>query len=133
MNKDKDLERLIDKLMEEAPLEAPSNNFTDAVMAKVEEVKNVKLVYKPLITKTTFIIWAIVLGSLTFYLLSLDTSANSSINTYLSIYSETRSWIPDSLMQLQLSNKVIYVVGAFALMIYFQAQMLKRFYNQRFA
>lgn len=133
MNEDKNLERLIDKLMEEAPIEAPSNNFTDAVMAKVEEVKNVKLVYKPLITKTTFIVWAIVLGSLTFYLVSLEASTNSNLNTYLSLYSETRSWIPDNLMQFQFSNKIIYVIGAFALMIYFQAQILKRFYSQKFA
>ncbi|WP_190811513.1 hypothetical protein [Flagellimonas sp. S3867] len=131
MNEDKDLEKLINSLMEEAPLETPSDNFTDMVVARVEELKSSKLMFRPLITKKTFLLWAVILGGLTFYLASLDSSFNANIGNYLSAISEANSWFSDKLPQFQLSRKIIYMTGAFVIMIYFQAMLLKRFFNRQ--
>ncbi|MGX1930871.1 hypothetical protein [Flagellimonas sp. 2504JD4-2] len=131
MSEDKDLEKLIHKLLDEAPLDSPSDNFTEMVVAKVEAVKTAKLTFKPLITKRAFLLWTVVLGGLAFYLLTSDTAFNADIGTYLSTFSETNSWISDKLGQLQLSKKMIYTIGSFGVMLYFQTVLLKRFFNRR--
>ncbi|SHI46079.1 hypothetical protein [Flavobacterium terrae] len=63
-NEDKHIEKLIDKMMKDQTLEAPSFDFTSKVMNQVlESKKDSVFTYKPLLSKqTSFIILSIVIG-----------------------------------------------------------------------
>lgn len=133
MNEDKDLEKLINSLMEEAPLEKPSDNFTEMVVAKATSAREAKLKFKPLITKRAFLLWAIVFGSLIFYVTQSEGELNTNVGNYVSSFTEANSWINDRFGQVQLSKKLMYTIGTFGIMIYFQTLLLKRFFNRRLA
>jgi hypothetical protein len=61
-NNDKKMEQFIARALKETPLESPSNNFTSKVMTGVLAMeKSTATVYKPLISKTG---WLIIFGGI---------------------------------------------------------------------
>lgn len=133
MGSDKDLEKLVDKIMEEAPLDAPSSDFTDSVMLKIQKAESPSLVFKPLIPKWVI---TIALGLLVFfgyYLIVQNPSIGENAMPYSRYFGTVGSWLSDSLPQVQFSNKAIYVIFAIAAMIYIQTLLLKNYFNRRFA
>lgn len=71
-NEDKHIEKLIDKMMKDQTLEAPSFDFTSKVMNQVlESKKDSVFTYKPLLSKqTSFIILSIVIGIIIYVVFS---------------------------------------------------------------
>ena len=68
-NTDKQIEKLVDKMMKETTLEKPSFDFTLNVMSQVKALSSSSvMIYKPLISKKGWIFIAIVLLALTLYL-----------------------------------------------------------------
>lgn len=55
-NEDKNIEKLVDHIMKDTILESPSFDFTSKIMSQVLATKTSDVtVYKPLISRTTFI------------------------------------------------------------------------------
>lgn len=133
MDKDKELERLVDKMMEEIPLETPSSNFTHAVMLEVAKVQQTTADYKPVLSKRSIFIAVAMLGIFGVYLFSINSGTNASGEQYLQLLTDTKSWFSERLPGLQFSKTFSYMVGAIGLMVCFQAFVLKRYFNNRWA
>ncbi len=133
MGTDKELEKLVDKMMEEVPLESPSSNFTHLVMQEVAKVQQTAAAYKPLISKRTIFIVLGALGVLGYYLFSLNTGSNESIEAYIQPINDAKNWISNALPTLQFSKTLSYIIGAIGAMVCFQTFMLKRYFNNRWA
>ncbi|GAA3598113.1 hypothetical protein Q4Q39_19620 [Flavivirga amylovorans] len=131
-NADKYLDSLAKKVIKEASLERPSFNFTASVMSQVTELSNNTItVYKPLISKTGWIVISIVFLALIIYML-------------LGIQEEPVSWFDSLDLSVLSDNKIlnlfsgfsipktlIYAVVLFGLMFCIQIPLLKSHFNQR--
>lgn len=131
-NVDKQLETLVDKLMEKASLETPSLDFTATVMSKVLAVSNSSVTtYKALISKR---VWFIILAgiiALVVYIISTSkvetTGWLASIN--LSFLSE--NLLSKTLSEIQYSSITIYAVLSLATMFCIQIWILKNYFDKR--
>ncbi|MCL6267945.1 hypothetical protein [Flagellimonas myxillae] len=132
MGTDKELEKLVDRLMEEAPLETPSSNFTFNVMQEVAK-QQAAVVSRPLISKRAIFIALTSLAIFAVYLFSIGTGTEGVDGQYLELLTNTKSWFAERLPQLQFSKTLSYMVGAVGLMVCFQALVLKRYFNNRWA
>lgn len=133
MGSDKDLEKLVDKIMEEAPLDAPSSDFTDSVLLEIQKTQSPRLAFKPLIPKWVITVAIGLLAFLGYYVIAQNPSIGENAMPYSRYFGAIELWLSDSLPQVQLSNKVIYVIFAIAAMIYIQTLLLKNYFNRRFA
>ena len=131
-NADKYLDNLAKKVIKEAPLEHPSFNFTTSVMSQVAELSNNSItVYKPLISKTGWIVISIVFLTLITYLLfSIQEEPSNWFNSLdLSVLFNNK--ITNSLSGFSMSKTLIYAVVFFGLMFSIQIPLLKNHFNQR--
>ncbi|WP_142783685.1 hypothetical protein [Changchengzhania lutea] len=131
---DKYLDDFARKIMKETSMDRPSFNFTDAVMSKVEALnEDNATVYKPLISKTAWlligfativlVLYALLFGSNTetpSWIQSLDLSRLSNLN------------IVDALPSISISKTFTYAIVFFGLMIGLQVILLKNRFNKRF-
>ena len=127
------------KVIEEASVETPSFNFTNVIMSKVNTLQESDVtVYKPLISKTSWVligsgVFALVLYILFFgtktepsiWMQSLDFSMLSKINMYV------LTSIP-SIPSLSISKTFTYAILFFGLMICIQIPLLKNHFDKRF-
>ena len=131
-NADKYLDNLTKKVIKEAPLESPSFNFTASVMSQVTELSNNSITkYKPLISKTGWIVISIVFLALITYM-------------FFGIQGESISWFDSLDLSVLSNNKVTslfsgfsipktltYAVVLFGFMLCIQVFFLKNHFNQR--
>ncbi len=115
-NADKYLDDLAKKVIKDASMESPSFSFTDVVMSQVEALNISSVtVYKPLISKKTWVFISIVFLCATAYLILGNSSATygwlSSID--LSVISNNK--LTDSLSGFTMSNTLSYSIGFLAL------------------
>ncbi|MGL3001747.1 hypothetical protein [Flavobacterium sp. RSSB_23] len=128
-SENKDLEKLVDKMMSDLTLESPSIDFTSKVMAQVAATKVSEVtLYKPLIPKSIFIA---VFGF------------TCLLTIYLSIYGETtpESWLNfinyEKLFNTRLlkgftiSTISMYAIVASTVMFCVQIGFLKNYFNKR--
>lgn len=132
-NKDQNIEKLVDKLMQHDSLEQPSLDFTSNVMQRIEaEAKSKVTVYKPLIAKPVWYAIAAAMVVLVGFLYSSSTVGSES------------SWLPevnyDALFENKLTNTLsafkfssttMYAFLFFAVMLCVQIPVLKRYLNHR--
>ena len=127
------LDDLSRKVITKTTIESPSFNFTDSVMSRVNALQESKAtVYKPLISKTSWILIGFGVLSLVFYILFFGTKTETS-NWIQSMDFRMLSNINlDILPSLTLSKSFTYAVLFFGLMICIQIPLLKKHFDKRF-
>ncbi|SHH02423.1 hypothetical protein [Flagellimonas flava] len=131
MDKDKNLEKLIDQLMEEVPLDTPSVDFTSNVLKEVESVVDSKIKYKSLISKKTI---AFVLAGLClslWYVGAWNGNMGEDGSLLVTYLTDSGKWASQFLSQFQFSKTLSYSIVAIGAMICFQSLLLKRYFTNR--
>lgn len=125
---DKNIENLIDKMMSEDTLESPSIDFTSKIMTQVLVAeKNKVKIYKPLISKTIWVIIGFSLLALTVYAsLFSGTEYNLGIDkSYTERFSTLFSGI-------HLSKNILYAILIVPFMILIQIGLLKNYFDKKY-
>lgn len=125
---DKNIENLIDKMMAENTLEIPSFDFTSKVMAQVLVTEESKAKnYKPLISKSIWIIIGFGLVSLVVYAsLFSGTEYNPGIDKS---YTERFS---DFFSGIHLSKNILYAILVVPFMVLIQIGVLKNYFDKKY-
>jgi hypothetical protein len=124
---DKNTNELIKKAMQHMDLESPSKDFNVNLMSKIESLSNSKsMVYKPLISKKTWVI--LILSTIVVLAYSnLSTTINS---TTLINYSEVS--LPSlNIPKLKISPITFYSLLLIGIIILIQGTVLKNYFNKR--
>lgn len=124
---DKNIENLIEKMMNESSLESPSFDFTSKIMSQVlvAEKSTIKA-YKPLISKQTWIFITGVLIALIVYVIMTGNNYEFKINK---IYATK---ISDLFSGIHISKITLYTILIVPLMILIQIPLLKNYYNKKY-
>lgn len=127
------LEDLSRKVIEEAHVESPSFNFTDVVMSKVNALQeSCATVYKPLISKTGWIVISLGVLALVLYTLFFGTKTDTTNWVQAIDFSMFSNINMDFLPSLSISKTFTYAVLFFGLMICIQIPLLKNHFDKRF-
>jgi hypothetical protein len=122
---DKNIEKFIEKIMEEASLETPSFDFTSKIMAQVTVAESAKIKeYKPLISKQAwFAIFTILVAVIGFSFFgdAQKTQFDFGLNSFLK-----------QLPTLHFSDTITYSILIVTLMILIQIPLLKNYFDKRF-
>jgi len=125
---DKNIENLIDKMMSEDTLESPSIDFTSKIMAQVLVAeKNKVKIYKPLISKTIWVIIGFSLLGLTVY-----TSLFSGTEYNLGIDKSYTERFSTLFSGIHLSKNILYAVLIVPFMILIQIGLLKNYFDKKY-
>ncbi|MDW8849638.1 hypothetical protein SD960_05995 [Flavobacterium sp. MMLR14_040] len=125
---DKNIENLIDKMMAEDTLESPSIDFTSKIMSQVLVAEKSKTkVYKPLISKTTWIFIGIALTFLVIYnVYFVGTENNFEIGKS---YTDKISAIVSG---IHISKTILYAILIVPFMILIQIGLLKNYFDKKY-
>jgi hypothetical protein len=130
VNENNNLEKLVDKMMRETTLDAPSFDFTSKVMSQVLMTKSSDItIYKPLISKGTFaLVFGTVLALCVFIFIKGETPSNSFFTSfdYSTLYNKRL------FSGFTISKITVYAVVASILMFYIQIPLLKNHIDKRF-
>ena len=125
---DKNIENLIDKMMAEDTLESPSMDFTSKIMSQVLVAeKNKSKVYKPLISKTTWILIGIALAFLVIYNMYFVGAENN-----LEIGKSCTDKISAIVSGIHISKTIIYAILIVPFMILVQIGLLKNYFDKKY-
>jgi len=125
---DKNIENLIDKMMAENTLESPSMDFTSKIMSHVlESEKSKSKVYKPLISKTTWILIGIALAFLFIYNVYFVGTENN-----LDIGKSYTDKISAIVSGIHISKTIIYAILIVPFMILIQVGVLKNYFDKKY-
>ncbi|CAI2766154.1 hypothetical protein [Flavobacterium collinsii] len=125
---DKNLENLIDKMMSEIPLDAPSIDFTSKVMAQVLVAEQSKVkIYKPLISKFTWFVIGFGLAALAVYA-SFFNGSNTTVETGSS-YADKISTLFSG---IHFSENVLYAILVVPFMMLIQLGVLKNYFDKKY-
>jgi len=131
-NVDNYLDDLAKKVIKDTAIETPSFNFTDAVMSKVSKLSvNKSTIYKPLISKTTWVFVSIVFLVVIFYTLSFGTQTESSSwlsKIDFSVLSTKEVLLPS----FKISKTFMYAFVLFGIMFCIQIPFLKHHFNKQY-
>jgi len=131
-NVDNYLDDLAKKVIKDTAIETPSFNFTDAVMSKVSKLSvNKSTIYKPLISKTTWVFVSIVFLAVIFYTLSFGTQTESSSwlsKIDFSVLSTKEVLLPS----FKISKTFMYAFVLFGIMFCIQIPFLKHHFNKQY-
>jgi len=126
----KELEKLIAKAMQKAPLESPSFQFTDNIMEAIKaEEKSITFRYRPLLPKYIwFVIAAIVIGITTYLWLMLQPAPLDFQNLLFSFME--KSTFSKEVAAFSPSKITAYGVLLFAIMLCVQIPVLKSYLSK---
>jgi hypothetical protein len=125
---DKNIENLIDKMMAEDTLESPSIDFTSKIMSQVLVAEKSKTkVYKPLISKTTWIFIGIALSFLVIYNVYFVGTENN-----LEIGKSYTDKISAIVSGIHISKTIIYAILIVPFMILVQIGLLKNYFDKKY-
>lgn len=125
---DKNIEKLIDKMMSESTLESPSIDFTSKIMSQVLAAEERKIkAYKPLISKTTWIFIGITLAALTTYTIY----SNNDISNFeiAKTYSDKASALFSG---IHISKNILYALLVVPFMVLIQIGLLKNYFDKKY-
>jgi hypothetical protein len=129
-SENKELEKLVDKMMQETALDVPSFDFTSKVMSRIQVVKEGQVTtYKPLISTGTFIVvFGLIFAFCVYLFFNGEPSGQSSFPTinYSVLYKKSL-WSGFSI-----SKVTVYTVLASVAMFYIQIPFLKNHFDKRF-
>lgn len=129
-NEDKLLEKLTDTIMKDSLLETPSFDFTAKVMSQVLATKTSNVyVYKPLISKSVFILIFICFLVLFTYILT-----NNETQTYswVSYFNFNNLYNNFSISLFNFSKVTIYSIVFSTLLLFIQISFLKKHFDNQF-
>ncbi len=130
-NKEKQFDAFLKKSIKEVELDAPSINFTDDLLKKLEvkQVEKTALVYKPLISKTNWIIICLLM------LIVL-------LVTHMSDFEPTLGWWPSTNMDVSyvfgelpkivISNTYLYGFVGLAFFLLLQIYFIRSHINKQY-
>ena len=127
-NANKHIDLFVDKVMKSSKLETPSFDFTAKVMSQISETSRSTLtVYKPLISKTAWVILLLLTaGMVGFSLFSKNT-------TTLGWFDQLDFSIVSNLFSgVKISQTTMYSLLMFGVMLFIQIPLLKHYFNKRF-
>ncbi|MFB9109271.1 hypothetical protein [Flavobacterium gyeonganense] len=128
---DKDIEKLIDKMMAEEKLQSPSIDFTSKIMAEVlilEEKK--QKTYKPLISKSVWVSIGIALALLVVYTSLFSVSESTlKIDEIGNLYSDK---ITSVFTGVHFSKNILYAILIVPLMVVIQVGVLKNYFDKKY-
>jgi hypothetical protein len=130
VNENNNLEKLVDKMMRETALESPSFDFTSKIMSKVALKKVSQATqYKPLISKTTFVI---LFGVLVVFYVLLLRYGNWESSSWLDAMRH-RSFYPNNFWSgFSISKITVYSIVISMIMFCIQIPFLKNHFNRKF-
>ena len=128
---DKELDRLVERVMKDAAVESTSFNFTDVVMSQIEgsSARNV-VIYKPLISKTAWSFILIGFLMMVFYVI-FNSKAESSIWPNGLDFSLIDLKWKGYFIGSSFSKTTVYAMVFLGLMICLQVSFLKHYFNRR--
>lgn len=130
VNENKELEKLVSKMMRESALESPSFDFTSKVMSQVLTTKPSEVtVYKPLISTTAFITIFGLIFIFCAYLFMYKEGQNESLFTTIHF---SKLYNNRLLSGFSISKISVYAVAVSILMFYIQIPFLKNHFDKRF-
>jgi hypothetical protein len=130
----KNIDALVDKMMNGVDLETPSLDFTENIMSQVEVFSASKITtQKPLISKLGWGLIAIAIITIITYAIIGETTneaSNSWFNTidYSVLYNNS---ITQFLSGIVISKTVLYSIILFGAMLFIQIPLLKYYFNKR--
>lgn len=130
---DKHLGDFTKKIVKEASLESPSFNFTDAVMSQIKALEaNSATIYKPLISKTGWVlITATIFSTILYVVFGSDSNGSSWLNSFdLSVLSNFE--LPNLLSGITIPKTFTYGIVLFGIMLSIQILFLKRHLNKQY-
>jgi hypothetical protein len=132
-NENKQMDNLIRKVIEKAPLESPSFDFTARIISQLEHVKQSETtVYRPLISKTGWLAIFVAVAALIIYArndIQSQTTSSFGIIDFSFLVSNRGL---NTLSRLSFSNTVLYAFGALSIMLLLQVSILTSHFNKRF-
>ena len=133
-NIDKHLEKLTNKIMEETSLESPSFDFTDNIMSQVQIIKTSDVtVYKPLISKSIWILIALGFITLIGYLIFGTTSQESEALFTINFDALFNNRFTETLSAMKFSDTLMYAIVSLGIMLFIQIPLLKNYFDNRLA
>jgi len=132
MDNQKELEQLIDKIMNNDVLDSPSADFTKNVMASLSVERSPYFVYKPLLPKYIFAVVAVVFVALIFGIFNFYGITETNPR-YLESLNEASSRFTELFAQIRFSKTIGYIIFFAGLMFCVQTVLLKKHFDSRFA
>ena len=130
-NTDNHLDKLFKKVMQESLLEAPSSDFTTNVMSQINALKVSDVtVYKPLISKMGWFVIATVVVSISGYFVFNNTLEGINWFNTIDFSIITNNKITEALSGFTLSNKTVYAVVLFGIMLFIHIPILKKRFDE---
>ncbi len=132
-NTDKQIEKMVDKMMKETSLESPSFNFTDMVMAQVLEAKTSQVtVYKPLISKWIwYAVFASMIGLMVYLTFNDSNPASTGLFDKLNLKALPSLNISKAFENFHYSRTTIYACVLLTVMLFVQIPILKYYMDKK--
>ncbi|MET2984224.1 hypothetical protein [Aureibaculum conchae] len=123
----KNIEKLIDKVMLDNELHSTSTDFSNTIMAQVEQMNQQKVFeYKPLISKKIWVLICVSIIALLTYITLYGNLAKSKWMNYFEL-DFSKNLIPE----LNFSNTTIYAATIVSVLFLVQIIILKNYFNKR--
>ena len=130
----KHIDDFVEKVIKDNTLESPSLDFTSNIMSQIEAgVQSEITVYKPLISKRTWVIMAaFIVAGLTYLVIGNNIQTTGWLdNIDYSII--TNNKITEAIGNVTFSKTVMYSITFFALLFFIQIPLLKHYFDKRIA
>lgn len=133
-NKEKELDGLVRKSVREVGLETPSNNFTEMLLSKIEDIpgKSVATTYQPLITRLGWGVIALIATGVSALILSGKVDTRLEWMESVNFADSIQTAIFDIVPEVTLSSTVIYSLLIFSACVVIQVLLLKHHLNKRY-
>jgi hypothetical protein len=129
VTENKELEKLVDRMMSDATLQSPSFDFTSKVMSQVLSAKTSDAtVYKPLISKWVFMAVFGIVCALSIY---VSVYGESTTERWWSFIDYTKIFNIRLLMGFSISKGAIYAIMVSMAMFCVQIAFLKNYFNKQ--
>lgn len=123
---------LIKKMFAQYTIEEPAQDFTSRVLDKVKEAQRQQTVYKPLISKNTWVFMGVCFAAvLVVGLFTVSPKATQFLN-FSVLHSLSEMSLSNTFSNLKLSSVLVYAVCFLSIMICVQIPLLKSMFNKRY-
>lgn len=129
---DQHIEDMVDRIMKEVSLDTPSLNFTSNVMMKVDTLmKPVTIVYKPLISKRSWVFVMVAIVGLICYFMLTPSVKSSGWFSNIDFSVVSNNILTNTISSLKLSRTAFYAIIMLSVMLIIQIPILKNYFNSR--
>jgi len=127
------LDELSDKIITKSNLESPSLEFTANVMSNIniEYKQSESTIYKPLISKKTWFIIALVFMVMYTYVFLGNTSGNINWFTNVDYNFMPNISVYNVFSKISFSKTALYAIIVLTLMLFIQIPLLKKYFDNR--